>query len=289
MIALLCRQRPPSNDLTTFPQTILRSRNHREEGGVKGFLPATVVALAIPAGMAALPLNLAGYDFQAGEEAFADDAAVVSGTVTGATSATVFSTLVGSNLGDSIRVITPDVAVIEVSFLDNVIVNGPGADLIVFELSGASTPVGFADANERFEISVLNGSDFSPFQEFVPVNTGFLAPHDPSLSAYVVEIDLSDFGLAVGETTQSIRLRLVDHLVSRSADPTALGALNSLPVPEPSTGLLSLFGITGLVVRRRQMNWSRRGTNGPRATAPFGCLSGLRKSSTAHRDTGEAK
>lgn len=62
----------------------------------------------------ATPLVVAGFTFDAGEQAFADDAFVSSGTVTGATDELVRSTLVGSNLGDSIRVITPDVAVIEI-------------------------------------------------------------------------------------------------------------------------------------------------------------------------------
>src|SRR5512145_2128749 len=93
----------------------------------------------------AAPITVAGFTFPAGEEAFADEAVVVSGTVTGATAEQVQSTLVGSHLGDSIRVITPDVAVIEIAFSDNVIVNGPGTDLVIFELSGSAPHVGFAD------------------------------------------------------------------------------------------------------------------------------------------------
>jgi hypothetical protein len=83
----------------------------------------------------------AGFTFALGEQSFADDAVVVSGTVTSATPAQVQSTLVGSYLGDSIRVITPDVAEIEIVFSDNTIINGPGTDLVIFELSG-SGPAG---------------------------------------------------------------------------------------------------------------------------------------------------
>ena len=191
---------------------------------------------------------MAGFTFAAGEQAFADDAFVISGTVTETADEQVRSTLVGSDLGDSIRVITPDVAVIEISFSDNLILNGDGADLVIFELSGSAPSVGFADVNERFEVSVLGEAGFSSFVEVVPVNTGFLAPHDTSLSAYAVE--LADFGFAPGETTGSVRLRLVDHLVTRSADPTALGALNSTPVSEPSTGLLLGMGLVGLAIAR---------------------------------------
>ena len=209
-------------------------------------------ALFLPGVAAGTPLTVAGFTFSAGEEAFADDAVVVSGTVTGATAEQIRSTLAGSNLGDSIRVITPDIAVIEVSFSDNAIVNGSGTDLVIFELSGSGTPVGFADTNERFEISVLGSAGFSPFVEVVPVNTGFLAPHDATLSAYVVEIDLATFGFEAGEVTDRVQIRLVDHLETRSADPTALGALNS--VPEPSTGLLLALGLLSLTAVRRRLH-----------------------------------
>jgi len=218
--------------------------------GIRRSLAAAAAAYLVPVAADATPVTVAGFTFAAGEEAFADDAVVVSGTVTGASGEQVRSTLVGSNLGDSIRVITPDVAVIEIAFTDNVIVNGPGTDLVIFELSGSAPPVGFADVNEKFEFSVLGGIGFSPFVEVVPVNTGFLAPHDSTLSAYVVEIDLAAVGFSLGETTDRVRIRLVDNLVTRSADPTALGALNS--VPEPSAGLLLALGLVSLALIERK-------------------------------------
>ena len=42
------------------------------------------VSLWLPEGATAAPITVAGFTFVAGEEAFADDAVVVSGTVTGA-------------------------------------------------------------------------------------------------------------------------------------------------------------------------------------------------------------
>ena len=62
-------------------------------------------------------------------------------------------------------------------------------------------------------------------------NTGFPAPLDATLSAYVVQIDLTIFGFSTSETTDQVQIRLVNHLVTRSAGPTALGALNSVPEP----------------------------------------------------------
>ena len=79
-------------------------------------VPAFISILALSSNAQAL--TIAGFTFDSGELAFADDALVVSGTVTGASDETVRNTLVGSDTSDSIRVITPDVAVIEIVFSD---------------------------------------------------------------------------------------------------------------------------------------------------------------------------
>jgi len=49
-----------------------------------------------------------------------------------------------------------------------------------------------------------------------------------------------------------VRIRLVDHLVSRSADPTALGALNSIPIPEPYPGFLIGIGLASIAIVKRR-------------------------------------
>ncbi|HXK24306.1 MAG TPA: hypothetical protein VMS55_16680 [Myxococcota bacterium] len=106
-------------------------------------LAASAALCALPLTVDAPPLVVAGFKFEAGEQAFADDALVISGAVTGTTDEQVRSTLVGSHLGNSIRVITTDVAVIEVAFSDNLIWNGDGNDFVILELSGSATPLGF--------------------------------------------------------------------------------------------------------------------------------------------------
>ncbi len=228
---------------------------------MKSRVCSIALASLLGASAQAAPITVAGFTFAEGEAAFADDTVVVSGTVTGATAAQVQSTLVGSNVGDSIRVITPDVAVIDVLFTDNAIENGSGTDLVIFELSGADLPnqprpPGYADLNERFEVSLFVSGVFTSFVEVIPVSTGILAPHDSTLAVYAVEVDLDDFGAALGSQIDRLQIRLVDHLVTRSADPTAFGALHS--VPEPGAGLL-IFAASalGLVAAKRDSAWTR--------------------------------
>jgi len=193
-----------------------------------------IEGIASPHIASAAPITVAGFTFAQGELDFADDAVVISGTVTGATAAQVRSTLIGASLRDSIRLITPDVAVVEIAFSDNAIVNGPGTDLVIFELSGSGRPVGYADATERFEFSVLGASGFSPFAEVIPVNTGFLAPHDVTLSAYVVQIDLADFGFAPNERAHSV-CRFAWQTTLLGHDPlTRPGSVPSTRRPSPS-------------------------------------------------------
>jgi hypothetical protein len=192
----------------------------------------------------AAPITVGGYVFEAGEEAFADDVALVEGSLTTHTEEQARQILTGSYVGDTIRVITPDVAVLEVVFADNAILNGPGTDLVIFELSGA-LGAGTADHTERFDVTVFDGSSFPAFVSFDPVDTGYPDPNG-GLNIFTVEIDVSDFGVAAGATTQRVRIRLVDNLVHRSADPTALGALSSVSVPEPPPVLLLVLGLLGL-------------------------------------------
>jgi hypothetical protein len=212
---------------------------------------ALVILLAPAAG--ASPLDLAGFIFNDGERAFADEAVIVSGTLTGphlfSPQETAQRVLTGSNVGDTLRVINPDEVVFEITFSDNRIVNGPGADLVFFENSGHMDP-GTPDPRERFGVSVFDGSGFPAFVIRDPVSTGFVPCGDTTvcLTVFAVEVDLTDFGLPLGATTDRVRLFLFDPLGgTRSGDPTAVGALYS--IPEPATGSLVAAGLLLLRVR----------------------------------------
>jgi len=202
----------------------------------------------------AAPISVGGFTFNAGEEAFADDAVLVSGVITGADAPTIKTILVGSNISDSFNTGDSGGGIVEVLFTDNVILNDAGNDLVIFELSG-DQPAGTPDPREIFGISIFNGVSFSSFVTVTPVATGFPDPADPTLDVFVVPVDLSSFGIAPGATTDRVRLHIFNaNLGSKSADLTALGALNSLAVPEPSVSAAFAVGLSALVLHR----WRRR-------------------------------
>jgi hypothetical protein len=204
----------------------------------------------------AAPLSLGGFTFAAGDQAFADDAFLVSGTIrfTCATAGagpagSVAEALVGHDLERCVNNNTGNSGIVEAVFLDNSVQNAAGVDLVIFELSG-QMPAGTSDPRENFGVSIEGPSGFTPFSYFDPVATGTNSCGDPSLclDTFAVEIDLSDFGVPQGALVDRVRLHIFDvGLGTKSADIAALGALNSAaPVPEPSTGLLVLCGLIAL-------------------------------------------
>ena len=211
----------------------------------------TCILLA-SSGVTAAPISVGGFTFSAGEEAFADDALLVSGVITGGNEETIRTVLVGSNIADSFNTGDSGGGIVEVQFIDNHVLNGPGTDLVIFELSG-DKPAGTPDPREIFAVSVFDGSTFSSFVTVTPIATGFPDPADPTLDVFAVEIDIGSFGVSMGETTDRARLHIFNaDLGSKSADLTALGALNSVPIPEPSTALLLASGLAGLAAVRRR-------------------------------------
>ncbi len=85
-------------------------------------------------------------------------------------------------------------------------------------------------------------------QVFVPIiTTGTSTPMGIGLNVGL--IDLSDFGIALGETID--RIVLSNAAVGSGADLLAVGALNSVSVPEPFTIFLLSMGLAGLAVIRK--------------------------------------
>ncbi len=218
-----------------------------------GIIVRAILAMCLCAASAhAAPISVGGFTFTAGEEAFADDAVLVSGVITGADAPTIKTVLVGSSISDSFNTGDSGGGIVEVLFTDNAIVNGPGADLVIFELSG-DRPAGTPDPAEVFDVSIFDGFSFSSFVTVTPVATGFPDPADPTLDVFAVQVDLSSFGIAPGGTTDRVRLHIFNaNLGSKSADLTALGALNSLTVPEPSSSAALVVSLSALALLRRR-------------------------------------
>jgi hypothetical protein len=100
--------------------------------GVRSFLAVCLFATSA----SAAPIGVGGFTFTEGEAAFADDAVLVSGVITGADAATIKTVLVGSNIADSFNTGDSGGGIVEVLFTDNVIVNGTGTLRVVGRSTG---------------------------------------------------------------------------------------------------------------------------------------------------------
>jgi PEP-CTERM motif len=222
------------------------------EGAMPQIRILIFLCILAPHSASATPISVAGFSFAAGEIAFADDVVHVSGPVLDPN--TVRRVLVGSDISDSFNTGDSNPTVLEVIFLDNSIVNDPGIDLVIFELSG-DKPAGSPDPKEIFDVSVFTGSGFSPFVTVTPIATGFNDPADSTLDVFAVQLDLSSLGVPSGLAIDRIRLGVYNsNQGSKSADLTAVGALNSgAPIPEPSTATLLGSGLLAILVARRRL------------------------------------
>jgi hypothetical protein len=165
------------------------------------------------------------------DNAFADTASMVSGSIDvfkGAT--TLEEAITGSNLAAGFEIAAFNSGeMVEVGFDDNVIVNLPGEDLVVFE--GA--------IEDGFDVAVgLGGTRFSSYIHYEPVYQGFTE----TWLVNAAFIDLDDFGLPPGGVVSLIRIREDDHDSAEIAGAAA--------IPEPAA--LLLLGLGGLALLKRR-------------------------------------
>ncbi len=207
----------------------------------------------------AAPISVGGLTFSAGEDAFADGAVLISGSLNHTcaagpvpAAASLSEALTGSDIRQCVNTSDSVGGIAEVFFSNNTILNDAGVDLVIFELSGPQAP-GTADARERFGISVSIDGVFSPFLQVDPIATGFNSITDPTLDIFSVQVDLSSFGVPAASSTDRVRLHIRNNnLGTRSADIAALGALHSgPPVPEGATGALLAAGLAALAIGSR--------------------------------------
>jgi hypothetical protein len=125
-------------------------------------------------------------------------------------------------------------AVLQLDFLDNRIVNGPGADLVVFEIGGA----------ENFRLSVFFEAicEWSSPRNYSVTSTGLQAGCGPTSGINARAVDLSDFGVLPGA---SVRRLLLENLGAPGgavgSDLAQVLALNSAPPLASLTPCLGSF------------------------------------------------
>jgi hypothetical protein len=209
----------------------------------------------------AASITIGTYTFS-GPEAFPTDATYVSGdttyiehppgtswnSVAGNSTTDLAAALTGDNLifgvgGESI--------VVDLTFGGARILNLAGNDLVIFETV----------FEEDFDLAVYAEDVLSGPQTYFSVSTGFtvgdIVGTTNTANLNAVEIDLSDFGIGLGEAVSKFRLYTQPVAVppedsTAGADIVVVGALNFTPVPIPATVYLfaSALGILGWVRRR---------------------------------------
>lgn len=173
------------------------------------------------------------------DDALVDDVVQVAGTTWDAYSngwldgtdshpwAYTFAQLVASPWDDIILLGAADIGsdmVFEARFTNNQLVNGPGADLVLFDAAEPSgcviaiaMPGGYT--NERaYQPPVNDIGVENPYWWWGANGAGLIW-----LKAWAVEIDLSDFGLAEGAAVSAFRFR------GEGLDPLGAAALHSMP------------------------------------------------------------
>lgn len=143
-----------------------------------------------------------------------------------------FEQLVAAQWDDIIFLGATDVGsdmVFEATFVDNVLVNGVGADLILFdaiEPSGYDIAMGTPSGYTSYASYPSSSAEFigieMPYWWWGPNGSGLIW-----LKVYAIEIDLSDFGLAEGSVASSFLFR-----GEAGADPLGAAALHTAaPLP----------------------------------------------------------
>jgi hypothetical protein len=201
-------------------------------------LASTVLMLTTGATASAQTVTVGGFTFDA--NAGADNAVLLDGSSVAffdcnTSGSTILANLPGLTVDESAELVLTDgdmgtwiigKVLADVSFTDNVVFNGPGPDLVVFEIGGVEdfNLAVFDPVTSSLTFSIL----YSPAVTAAP-----FACVDPANSPVnAAQIDLSDFGLAPGTRVESVR---IDNLGVSStsftgADIIDIFALNSATI-----------------------------------------------------------
>jgi hypothetical protein len=190
--------------------------------------------LSLGAGSARADIVVGGISFA--DNAFADVLLNSSGSFTISGAPNLEAAITGSDVNSYAFSFSPG-AFVELGFTDNVLVNGLGADLAIFELGVPDT------------VAVTIGATTL---SYLTVFTGFSAG---GFDLNVALINLDDFGVAPGATLTSNVIGLDIQGSGTVPSLAAVGALNSAnaEVPEPaSLALWSILGTAGIAAWRRK-------------------------------------
>lgn len=199
----------------------------------KIFVIALVLLLGLSSGRA---ITVAGYNFQ--DNAFADTVVSSFGSYTNAGAATLEAAVTGPSLTKYAFSFTSGAFII-LGFTDNLLVNGAGKDLALFEYGIPST------------FSITIGTITS---NYLSTATGFTSMIGrDTFQVNVALIDLTDFNIAPNATLNSIKIGMDDTL---NGVPTlgVAGALNSQAIPEAGSTISFLAtGLIGLGFLRKKL------------------------------------
>lgn len=208
----------------------------------KRILGVLAGALSLSATAMAAPITIGAYTFDAGEDAFASSATVISGAASVFGGITCAEGLTGSDIDTGcFNMSSTDVVRLDYA---TSFANGVGDDLVFTDSRFSADGLDFSlDGVNFFNLSA---SDFTDTGVDSVIRNEFFA-----FDLFAVAIDLADFGFAADAVFSSIWLRGTGQ-----SDPVFVGALNSVqggnPVPLPGAALLFASAIAGFGAWRRK-------------------------------------
>jgi len=189
-------------------------------------------------------ITIANYDFE--DNAFADTLTSysnLSNLFGGAPDFETSLTDIDPATGVSLGIVSPYTAgSVQMEFTDNYIINEDDYDIALFE-------VGYSTI-ESFSVDVtLSGNTI----EYSVTNTGYNVQVGSTFYPLrIALIDISDFGIAPGVLLSSIEINAGPNTIT-PPELSLVGALNSVPIPEPATMLLLSSGLIGIVGFKRKL------------------------------------